>query len=295
MGVEGIRSMVRALDANPNDPELVLQLAQAMLACGQNLRGIRLLRRVLAMAPDHPVALPTLVGALHPGAGYLQVLRWLHEIVKPKLYLEIGVETGLSLRLAGDHTDVVAIEPALQRQFELPRRTRMAEMTSDAFFDPGTSRKYLKGRTIDLAFIDGLHHFDQALRDFMNVEAHSRRETVIAVHDCSPVDAFTSTRERRTSFWTGDTWHLVPCLLEYRPDLRIVTLAAPPSGLALITNLDPDSASLMDHYDRAAAEFNELSFDQLDSDRERLLCLADSDEATVRRFLASGTTHFPSG
>ncbi len=129
----------------------------------------------------------------------------------------------------------------------------------------------------------------------MNVEAHSRRNTVIAVHDCSPVDAFTSTRERRTSFWTGDSWRLVPCLNKYRPDLRMLTLAAPPSGLALITHLDPDSVSLVDHYDRSVAEFNELSFDQLDADRARLLCLADSDEATVRRFLGSGKTHSRSG
>jgi hypothetical protein len=214
------------------------------------------------------------------------VLRWLHEILKPKLYLEIGVETGLSLRLAGDHTDVVGIEPALQQQFELPRRSRLAEMTSDAFFDPGTSHGYLNGRTIDLAFIDGLHHFDQALRDFINVEFHSRRDSVVAVHDCSPVDAFTCTRECRTSFWTGDTWRLVPCLNAYRPDLRIVTLAAPPSGLALVTNWDPGSTRLVDHYDRAVAEFNELCFDRLEADRRRLLGLTDSDEATVRRFLA---------
>ncbi len=286
VGIEGIRAMVRAVDASPDDPELVLQLAQAMLACGESLLGVRLLRRVLAMAPDHPVALRTLVKALHPGAGYLEVLCWLHEIVKPKLYLEIGVETGLSLRLAGDRTDVVGVEPAPQQQFELSPRTRLAEMTSDAFFDPGTSHSYLNGRTIDLAFIDGLHHFDQGLRDFINVEAHSRRDGVVAVHDCSPVDALSSTRERRTSFWTGDTWRLVPCLNRYRPDLRIVTLAAPPSGLALITDLDPGSTRLVDHYDRAVAEFNEFCFDRLDADRPRLLGLTDSDEATVRRFLA---------
>lgn len=94
---------------------------------------------------------------------------------------------------------------------------------------------------IDLVFIDGLHLFEQVLRDIAAVEARCTAESVILVHDCLPIDAVTSSRERTTVVWSGDVWKAIPALRSARPDLRIKTLDVAPTGLGVITGLDPSS------------------------------------------------------
>jgi len=35
-------------------------------------------------------------------------------------------------------------------------------------------------------------------------------------------------------FWTGDVWKIVPALIKFRPDLRVFTIACPPTGLTVV-------------------------------------------------------------
>ena len=106
------------------------------------------------------------------------------------------------------------------------------------------------GAPLDLVFIDGMHLFEYALRDFMNVEANSHAGTVVAVHDCVPYLEVTTARERTTDAWTGDIWKLVVCLKEHRPDLDVLIVDSPPTGLCLISGLDRASSVLADSYDQ---------------------------------------------
>ena len=39
--------------------------------------------------------------------------------------------------------------------------------------------------------------------------------------------------------WSGDVWKVVVWLRRHRPDLRITTLDVAPTGLAVVTGLDP--------------------------------------------------------
>jgi hypothetical protein len=64
--------------------------------------------------------------------------------------------------------------------------------------------------------------------------------------------------------WTGDVWKIIPCLREFRPDLRITTLGAAPSGLGVIQGLDPSSRVLEGVYDRAVERYRDLSYATLD-------------------------------
>jgi hypothetical protein len=113
-------------------------------------------------------------------------------------------------------------------------------MTSDAFFAEHARNSLLGQRRVDLAFIDGMHLFEFALRDFHNVERWCARGSTVLLHDCLPVAAVAALRQRRTTFWVGDTWKALEYLLRTRPDLSISLVPCYPSGLVIIRNLNPD-------------------------------------------------------
>ncbi len=203
----------------------------------------------------------------HQGKSYLSVLSRLHRYRRPATYLEIGTETGRTLEMA--RCASIAIDPEFRLDCDVKAgkpSCGLYEMTSDAFFASHDATTLL-GAPIDFAFIDGMHRYEFALRDFMHVERHCRRNSVIALHDCLPVDthmARVDPRDRQFAAraehkigWAGDTWKAIWILGRYRPDLRLFAFDAPPSGLMVVARLDPASTLLRDRYDdviKAAAD-----------------------------------------
>lgn len=179
---------------------------------------------------------------------YLAVLAELHQTRRPRTYVEIGVRVGGSLALAGDDTLCIGIDPEPDVPESIAQRCHIERMTSDEFFSGPRLGELLGRQTVDMAFVDGMHVFEYALRDFMNLEASAGPQSLIAVHDCLPRDRVTSSRERTTGSWSGDVWKLLPCLLDYRPDLTIALLDVAPSGLCLIGGLQPGDTTLRDNY-----------------------------------------------
>jgi hypothetical protein len=171
-----------------------------------------------------------------PGPACLEVLGWMHETLRPRVYVEIGVDWGESLRLARRPTIAVGIDPELRTErCRFDALTYLFSMTSAAFFRAHSS--FAAG--FGLAFVDGLHLFEAALEDFLALERHAGPETVIALHDTIPLDAETSARSRTTDFYTGDVWRMLPWLAENRPDLEVATVRTAPSGLTLIRRGQP--------------------------------------------------------
>jgi hypothetical protein len=84
------------------------------------------------------------------------------------------------------------------------------------------------------------------LDDFIAIERHAAPGAVVLLHDTLPLNALTAARERRTGFYTGDGWKIVPCLRSLRPDLHVITLPTAPTGLTVITRLDPGNRVLSD-------------------------------------------------
>jgi glycosyltransferase involved in cell wall biosynthesis len=174
--------------------------------------------------------------------SYLDILDRLHRELRPTRYLEIGVRHGRSLALAlGDATGV---DPEPDIQCELPATTTIVPLASDDFF-----AQTLGGPAPDFCFIDGLHHFEYALRDFMNIEQRAAPGAVVVIDDVFPSHPSQAERERRTRVWTGDIWRLVEILREYRPDLFLLPLDAAPAGLLLIAGLDSSNRVLRENYD----------------------------------------------
>mgnify|MGYP000858399679 CR=1 FL=1 len=169
---------------------------------------------------------------------YLHLLADLHRRLRPDRYLEIGVDEGHSLALAGPTTRLVGVDPDPRvGDLDHPDWT-VVSATSEEFF-ASHDVKGLLGGPIDLAFVDGLHHFEVALADVLAVERYAHPRTVVLVHDVVPIDAPTSTRERATVVWSGDVWKTVVALRRHRPNLRITTLDVAPTGMALITGFGP--------------------------------------------------------
>ena len=192
------------------------------------------------------------------GQTYLKRLAVLHRQLRPKTYVEIGIGKGDSLVLAYPETDVVGIDPELK---PVRREARLYGLTSDDFFachDLGA----ILGRPVDFAFIDGMHLFEFALRDFMNIERFCIDESLVVVHDCLPRHKEITVRDERDHplGWAGDVWKLPLCLAEYRPDLHLEMNDVHPTGLLLVRNLDRDSRVLHEHYDEICERYVPLDY-----------------------------------
>jgi len=202
-----------------------------------------------------------------PGSPYREVLRRIHDTLRPRSYVEIGVFQGYTMALAAPGTRALGVDPAPQLQVALPPGAQIYAQTSDDFFAQHDVRAELGGLPVDLAFIDGMHRFEFALRDFMNLEACCTTESVILVHDCYPLNRATATRDQLTTFWSGDIWRLIVLLKRHRPDLHVRTIAASPTGLGIITGLDPNSTYIADHLQDMIEEGLALDFGTLEADK----------------------------
>lgn len=171
-------------------------------------------------------------------ADYYEALEVAHAYLRPDVYLEIGVHEGHSFRLAASAAAAVGVDPAMDLRFPAPPGAQLFRKTSDDFFAQDATAAFADA-PVDLAFVDGLHHWDQALRDVVHAERHSHGQGRVLIHDCLPIDAETSTRERNTVVWSGDVWKVVVWLRRHRPDLDVTTLDVAPTGLAVVRGLDP--------------------------------------------------------
>lgn len=171
----------------------------------------------------------------------------LHQLIKPQGYLEIGVQHGGSLALA--QCDALGIDPA---PLVVPGITgpnaRVQVAESDFFFEQIDSFRHMMPSVVDLAFIDGMHIAEFAVRDFMNVERISHEKTVIVIDDVLPYSPAIATREQPEGDWTGDVWRIMEILDLYRKDLRIMQVDTFPTGSLLVFNVDPQSTVLSKHY-----------------------------------------------
>jgi hypothetical protein len=222
-----------------------------------------------------------------PWQPYFSLLDRIHQHLVPRTYAEIGVSLGRSLTLSLPGTVSVGIDPFPNLQFPLRRGTRVFSQTSDDFFAQHNLRKLFGGRPLDLGFIDGMHRFEFALRDFINFERASSSDTVLLIHDCLPIDELSAEREQLTEIWSGDVWRLILILKKWRPELDIAVVDIAPTGLGIVQGLDPDSAILQDNYGDIVGQFMDTPFSVLDGSKRSKLGTVANDWPTVRARLPS--------
>jgi hypothetical protein len=195
------------------------------------------------------------------GLDYRNFLDALHQQLRFDWYLEIGSQTGRSL--AKSRSPSVAVDPQFRIKYDVAGNKphlHLYQQTSDDFFADG-HLKTLKAKP-GFSFLDGMHLFEYLLRDFINTEAAGTPTSVIAMHDCCPFGHSMTTRDIDNiprGPWTGDVWKLIPILQDYRPDLTIQVLNCAPTGLVVVSNLDPKNRVLTRKYDEIIARFTDLT------------------------------------
>ncbi len=220
-----------------------------------------------------------------PGEDYFRVLARIHEHLKPATYLEIGVDQGLSFEIIRPETFALGVDPNPRLRKPPGPRQRVFAKTSDDFFDQCDVISELGGKTVDLAFIDGMHQMEFALRDFINVEKCCSADSIILLHDVYPIDATSAARERASLFWSGDIWRLILVLKKYRPDLMVNVIAARPTGLAIVQNLDPHSRVLAERQHEIIDEFLALDISVLDGRKDEMLNRFPNDWTSIARLV----------
>ena len=253
---------------------------------GRRERASELCHAALRCA-DYSKAHNMLAGLEMPGEDYFRVLARIHAHLKPATYVEIGIDQGRSFEIVAAETLTLGIDPNPRLQKPPGLRQRVFAQTSDDFFAKTDVKAELGDRRVDLAFIDGMHQFEFALRDFVNLEQYCSLDSTILIHDVYPIDAMSAARERVSSFWSGDIWRLILILKKYRPDLTVHTIAARPTGLGIVQNLDPGSTVLRDRLGEIIQEFLAVNLTVLDGRKKEMLSTFPNDWPSIARLLDS--------
>jgi Methyltransferase domain len=235
----------------------------------------------------HEEAMHSIVASMRfPGPNYYEVLRWLHEDLKPDSYLEIGVGGGHSLKLAAPPTIALGIDPFPEVDDRWTTATHVAPMRSSEFFAKHTLKEFFGADHFSLAFVDGCHRFQPTINDIFNLEIYAQPESVIAVHDTIPLDQKTAARNRHARFYTGDVWKVVPFLKQSRPDLELITVRTGPSGLTLIRRLNPSHARSKAEIE-ALGRFEELPWEHYKRHRHEFLETIANERSAVASWLCT--------
>lgn len=166
--------------------------------------------------------------------SYYSVLGEVHRLLRPANYLEIGFKNGRSAALALSTTRVIAVDPRPIPEYAFQPRFDLVVSTSSEFFNSDQPAALLKGESVDLAFIDGLHLAETVVSDFRSCFEISSPDGLIVLHDVLLQEKVRGSREPTGSDWAGDTWRAMSWILRFADPLRILFSDVGPSGLAFV-------------------------------------------------------------
>lgn len=160
-----------------------------------------------------------------------EFLAQLHELLRPRVYLEIGVQYGTSLALAVHSETAIGVDP--EPLIPASGNQQLFQQTSDDFFRGNI------GPPVDLAFIDGQHLSEYAWRDFWNVSRIMHPDGVVVFDDVLPRNNVEASRVQCPGDWTGDVWKTARALIwGQRHACRYVDTF--PTGLLVVATHGPD-------------------------------------------------------
>lgn len=177
-----------------------------------------------------------------------EFLAHLHDVLKPRVYLEVGVQYGTSLALAERSAIAYGVDPnpLIWGSTHHRDNQEIYAVPSDEFFAQMSAHL----PHVDLGFIDGLHLFEQALKDFINLEQVMEENGIIVMDDVLPYNQAIAAREQPPGDWTGDVWKVIPILRRWRPELKLSLINTAPTGTLVVTGAY-DRIPKWDYYEKA--------------------------------------------
>ena len=208
-----------------------------------------------------------------------------------KNYLEIGVNRGKCLFNIKGAENRFAVDPFFN--FNLWKKVKAVaknsdnlknnyfEVTSDDFFVQ--NKTLLQKNPIDLAFIDGLHTYSQALKDALNTLEFMNDGGIIVLHDCNPLDELAaypanSIDDARIALehhpnwkniWNGDVWKTIVHIRKNHPELTAFVLDTD-HGLGFVYKKDREQ---LPAFFEVIGNINELGYEFFEKNRLELIGL----------------------
>lgn len=188
------------------------------------------------------LAKPDILQAPTFGNHLHAVLSELHETLKPRFYLEIGVGNGETLALA--RCKALGVDPVVQERPPFGPNVHILQTNSDDFFAQ-QANSWLRALPLDFVLVTGIPLVDYVLRSLIALEAHLLPTTLLAIPGIFPRTPESSTRHRAGNEWYGDIWKLPALLRANRPDLQLLELDVEPAGLLMLTGFSPNNKALV--------------------------------------------------
>jgi Methyltransferase domain len=192
---------------------------------------------------------------------------------RPTRYVEIGVREGESFRFVRADSKIGIDPDRTPSMTVLLPGEQFFELTSDEFFER-QAPVILEPGSVDVALVDGLHEFRQALRDVLHLERYMRPDGVIVLDDCNPPTAERGSEVPIGGAWNGDVWKVVACLLAERPELTVATLDAD-EGVGVVTGFGEAPTPLAE---AVVERYKSLPYEHLAANRAVVLNLAPPSE-----------------
>ena len=174
-------------------------------------------------------------------------LQALHTMLRPRSYLETGVNFGQSMTLS--RVQSVGIDPEFSVTRELLADVHLARTSSDEFFARRDPIAHLDAGVVDLAFIDGMHLSEYVVRDYLAVERFTTPTSVVVFDDLLPRNVDEAARYRHTRAWTGDVYKALQALRDFRPDLVVLEVDTTPTGVGVVLCPDASHGGVLPQYD----------------------------------------------
>lgn len=301
-----IDSLTKAIEINPHAFWLIARLGRFYWQKKDYVTAKKHYNRVLELKPEHHGAMHKLAkiyraenniklsDELYEKSIHAQlnknvvnrttIIQNLINTRNYKNYLEIGVQSGVNFfQISADYK--VAVDPCFTMegdQKSINPSDHFYELTSNDFFE-SKNPVTLKEKSLDIAFIDGMHTFEQSREDVLNTLKYLKDDGIIIMHDCYPQNEAAAhpdmdTAIRMPSFtgaWNGDVWKTIVWFRSIRPDLNAYTLDTD-NGLGIVTKQNLSSAS------KPSLEYNEEQIkemtykDFIDLDPVKLLGLKEA-------------------
>lgn len=207
----------------------------------------------------------------------VQAVQILLDKIKGKTYLEIGTDYGNSF-FSIHAKRKIAVDPHFKLKLRKKikgaivnalnfRKEMFFEVTSDNFFLKKSN--LFDNNKLDVALVDGLHTYEQSLKDVLNVLKYLNNDGFIVLHDCNPESESEASPVALQSGgpWCGDVWKTIVHLCSLRNNLRVFVLDCD-HGIGVVTRGNPES--LLNY---TPEDIKLMPYSELEANRVKLLNL----------------------